>query len=308
MKRLPSSPAPTAPEKTERTRVSGSVVHQHRETIALFLLHRHDLAHSPGRRGLVTALCSTRGELNASGETEPLDGAERQAIGSLTAGDLRAAIGAVDPTRMEPSLRAFVRASDDNGEDVSLAQPAAQAEALLEQGSRLLHARQDIENLMGGFDWLLTRRPELFHLGSQLEEKRAQASRFDRSLRGAIRHFVPLNQRRRLNQPAYPDAGRFWWWYLLSECDLAAVHAAVEGERPTTPHVASCRRCGEWLRRLRRIRTTLRECAPIAHPRLGDLWRLRRGELTGEEAEGLGWHLTLCRRCASVIELLRGSP
>jgi hypothetical protein len=289
-------------------RVGGSVLRQHREAVALLLLHPHNFVHSPGRRGLVTALCGTRGELNASGETEPIDGAERQAIGSLTAADLRDAIDAVDPTSMEPSLRAFVRASDDNGEDVSLAQPAAHAEALLEEGSRLLCARQDIENVMAGFGWLLAQRPELCHLESRLEAKRAQASRLDRTLRGAIRHFVPLNQRRRLNQPAYPDAGRFWWWYVLSECDLAAVHAAAEGERPTTPHLVSCRRCGEWLRWLRRIRTTLRECAPIAHPRLGDLRRLHRGELKGEDAEGLGWHLALCRRCASAIELLRASP
>ena len=297
-----SSAAPVA----QRSDVAPDVTRQYRQTIARLLVQRQDVASPASRRGLVTALCSSRGELYASGAVETLEGAEREAVGSLTASDLGAAIEALDPAWMEPSLRAFVRASDDNGEDVSLAQPAGEAEALLEQGSRLLHARQEIENAMTGFGWVLGRRPELSHLDSHLEEKRAQAWRFDRSLRGAIRHFVPLNQRRRLNQPSYPDAGRFWWWYLRSDCDLAEVHAAADGERPATPHLSVCPYCGDWLRRLRHIRATLRHCPPTTHPGPADFLRLRQGELSGEEAEGLAWHLKLCRRCASLIGLLGG--
>jgi hypothetical protein len=140
--------------------------------------------------------------------------------------------------------------------------------------------------------------------GRYLEEKRAQAARFDRSLRRAIRHFVPLNRRRRLNRSTYPDARRFWWWHLLSDCDLAEVHAAVEDERCETPHLSACPHCGEWLRRLRRVREMLRRLPPVEHPSVEDLLRLHRGELAGEEEEGLGWHLELCGSCSSEMALM----
>jgi hypothetical protein len=285
--------------------MTSSAVDRHREIVALLARLRRGDPGQSGRRELVAALCSSRGELSAVGETQLLGAAEAAALGSLTEGELRAIILAVDPRPMEFRLEAFLRASDDNGDDVRLAQPEAEAEALVEQGCRLLYERQDLENLLAGLAWILRRRPELSHLGEDLVGKRFQTTPFDRILRGSIRHFIALNRHRRSNRNAYPDPIRFWWWHVLSDCDLEDVYLAAEGGEPGTPHLPTCRLCGEWLRRLREVQAMLRRSLPgEGHPSADDLLRLRQGELTGEEEEGLDWHVKLCGVCSSEMGLL----
>lgn len=293
----------------------GSLIEQYKEDMGLYLEHRGAALSLEARRGMLAALCSDRGALNFSG-TQGLVGEEEEQVLSLVSlQELQMVLQGVDVEKIKSRLMDFLRLSEENGGDVSLIEPEEEQEAIEEEGKILLWGRHDIDCQLEGMGFWLERREDLkAAIEPGLMECRQRLSQLDALWKEGIRHFLPFNAYRRSHRDAYPQPQKFWWWHLLSDCDLAGVYRMADltaGSRQQTAgrkkHLQDCPYCPSLLQEIERTKSLLGKAKemPPSHPRPEDLVRLYYGEMGGPEEEALEWHLKLCETCRWEFEAIQ---
>lgn len=290
----------------------GSLIEQYKEDVGLYLEYRGAVLSLEARRGMLAALCSGWGALNFSGMRGLVGEEEERVLSLLSPQELQMVLQGMDVEKIESRLMDFLQLSEENGGDVSLIEPEEEQEAIEEEGKSLLWARHDIECQLEGIGFWLERREDLnAAIGPALAECRQRLSHLDMLWKEGIRHFLPFNAYRRSYRGAYPQSQKFWWWHLLSDCDLAGVYRLAEGEEALSSawqeHLQNCPYCPNLLQELERTKNLLSKAKgmPPSHPRPEDLVRLYDGEIGGPEEEALEWHLKLCKTCRWEFEAIQ---
>lgn len=259
------------------------------------------------RRRLLAGALSALGVMRISAPEKDLSGEVDRLSKAVSRAELESVLTNAAISTLEKRLQDFVQLSQQNGDDVTLIEPDEEETLAAEEGRRLLMDRDDIECLLDGVQVLVAGRRSLRPaIKEPLEKLREQLRRLDKRWKPKVRHFVPFNAFRKAFRRARPEAERFWWWHLQSDCDLQAVYQAVEGEEVPV-HITSCDACGVQLRERKAVVAALRSVhgLPRTHPDADLLVRAFNGEASGEEEEWVEWHVHTCESCRADMEALQ---